>query len=144
MKWHDQWQIISKANNPIKEWLYSMKGNGSTLVDIGAGAGVLSEIAKSQGFKTTSIDTGNTPYVHNLKKDVITLEGEYQYLIAAGFPPLCLPTRLKYTYYIYTTSRVDFKDKYEGKLYYDKEIWIRTNLEPLPHWKDVKALSKLI
>ena len=49
-----------------------------------------------------------------------------------------------YNYYIYTTSRADFKDMYEGNLYYDTGIWIRTNLEPLPHWKDIKALTKLI
>jgi len=134
--WKNHWKTISTSNKPIEDWLYTVDGNGKTLIDIGCGAGYLSEIAIERGFTVTSIDLGNTPYIHNIKKDVKTLEGSYDYLIAAGFPPLHLPQKLKIKNFLYTTSRNDFKIKYPGDLYFSSGIWIKTNLIPLDLWVD--------
>jgi len=134
-KWPNQWKHISPANKPIEDWLNTQNGDGKSLIDIGCGAGYLSEIAIERGFKVTSVDLGNTPYIHNIKEDVMTMTGSYDYLVASGFPPINMPTKLKVKNFIYTTSRDDFKEHYTGNLYYTRGIWIRTNLNPLEHWQ---------
>ena len=91
MNWEEQWQRVSKSNKPIRELLDNIDGHGKTLLDLGCGRGVLSESAIEKGFDVTSVDNGNTPYEKNIKMDAKELNGYWDYIIAAGYPPSQLP-----------------------------------------------------
>ena len=67
MNWEEQWKKVSKSNEPILELLNNLNGENKSLLDLGSGKGILSEIAIKKGFKVTSIDNGNTPYEKNIK-----------------------------------------------------------------------------
>ena len=129
MNWQNQWRSVSLSNRPIIRYLETLKVESLTLLDLGCGKGVLSELAKKKGFIVTSIDLGNTPYKYNLKTDSKTLKGYWDYIIAAGFPPSQLPKNVECNFYIYTTQREDFVEHYPGDLYYDDDIFIKTNIK---------------
>ena len=76
MNWKEQWKRVSKSNKPIIDLLSNINGENKSLLDLGCGKGVLSELAIKQGFKVTSIDNGNTPYEKNIKLDAKELEGD--------------------------------------------------------------------
>ena len=135
MSWKEQWKRVSKCNSPISTLLKELDGKGKTLLDLGCGKGVLSELAIERGFKVTSIDNGNTPYENNIKMDAKLLDGSWDYVIAAGYPPGQLPTKVAANYFIYTTTRKDFEKLYDGDLYIFNNIYIRTNIKPLKNWK---------
>ena len=137
MSWKEQWKRVSKCNSPISNLLKELDGKGKTLLDLGCGKGVLSELAIERGFKVTSIDNGNTPYENNIKMDAKLLDGSWDYVIAAGYPPSQLPTKVAANYFIYTTTRKDFEKLYDGDLYIFNNIYIRTNIKPLKNWKKV-------
>jgi len=137
LNWKEQWKRVSKSNKPIIDLLSNINGENKSLLDLGCGKGVLSELAIKQGFKVTSIDNGNTPYEKNIKLDAKELEGDYDYIIAAGFPPSQLPTKVKCKNFIYTTSRNDFQKMYKGDLYIFDNIYIRTNIKPMKNWKKI-------
>ena len=94
MNWKEQWRRVSKSNKPIIDLLTNINGKNKSLLDLGCGKGVLSELAIKQGFEVTSIDNGNTPYKKNIKLDAKDLEGEWDYIVASGFPPGQLPKKL--------------------------------------------------
>jgi len=137
LKWQEQWKQVSKCNNPIIELLNNLDGENKSLLDLGCGKGVLSELAIERGFKVTSVDSGNTPYKKNIKLDAKRLEGYWDYIIAAGFPPGQLPKKVKCEKFIYTTLRNSFQEHYEGDLYIFNNIYIRTNIIPLKNWKKI-------
>ena len=137
MSWKEQWKRVSKCNSPISNLLKELDGKGKTLLDLGCGKGVLSELAIERGFKVTSIDNGNTPYENNIKMDAKLLDGSWDYVIAAGYPPGQLPTKVAANYIIYTTTRKDFEKLYDGDLYIFNNIYIRTNIKPLKNWKKI-------
>ncbi len=137
MNWEEQWQKVSKSNQPIIDLLTNLNGQSKSLLDLGSGKGVLSELAIERGFKVTSIDNGNTPYKNNTKIDAKDLEGSWDYIIASGFPPGQLPKKVKCKKFIYTTSRNDFEKLYDGDLYIFNNIYIRTNIKPLKNWKKI-------
>ena len=64
-------------------------------------------------------------------------EGEWDYIVASGFPPGQLPKKIKFKYFIYTTSRNDFQKMYDGNLYILDNIYIRTNIKPMKNWKKI-------
>ena len=131
----EQWRTVAPCNTPIIELLHTLEGRGKTLLDLGCGKGVLSELAIERGFKVTSVDIGNTPYEKNLKIDAKSLKGYWDYVIASGFPPKQLPTKVSSEYFIYTTTRKDFEKLYDGELYMFGGTHIRTNITPLPMWR---------
>lgn len=137
MNWKEQWRRVSKSNKPIIDLLTNINGKNKSLLDLGCGKGVLSELAIKQGFEVTSIDNGNTSYKKNIKLDAKDLEGEWDYIVASGFPPGQLPKKIKCKYFIYTTSRSDFQKMYEGDLYILDNIYIRTNIKPMKNWKKI-------
>ncbi len=137
MNWKEQWKRVSKSNKPIIDLLSNINGKNKSLLDLGCGKGVLSELAIKQGFKVTSIDAGDTPYEKNIKLDAKTLEGKWDYIISAGFPPLQFPKNVKCDYFIYATARNDFLKYYKGNLYIFNNIYINTNIKPLKNWKKI-------
>ena len=158
--WKEQWRKVSKSNQPILEFLNTLDGKNKSLLDLGCGKGVLSELAIERGFKVTSVDNGNTPYKNNTKLDTKDLEGEWDYIVAAGFPPSQIPKKVKCKHFIFTTSRTDFanhnfpptdKSKFtnffnltKGDLYISNKIYIRTNLKPLENWKKIDIKESLL
>ena len=120
----------------------------------------MSELAIERGFEVTSVDNGNTPYKNNTKLDTKDLEGEWDYIVAAGFPPSQIPKKVKCKHFIFTTSRTDFanhnfpptdKSKFtnffnltNGDLYISNKIYIRTNLKPLENWKKIDIKESLL
>ena len=129
MRAKDQWKIVSKCNKPILEYLKSCDGTNQTLIDFGCGMGTLSDLARSKGFQVTSIDLGDTPYKFNLKIDARNITEYYDYIIGSGFPPQYLPKKLNCKYFIFSTSRNDFKSKYPGELFiYSKSVFVKTNI----------------
>jgi len=125
----EQWRIKSSANIPIQQFLKKTDGTDLTLLDLGSGIGVLSDLAKKQGFKVTSVDNGNTPYEDTTRVDSRELEGYWDYIVASGFPPVCLPLNVKSKYFIYTTERENFHPYYSGVLYKYKTVFIKTNIK---------------
>ena len=79
--WKEQWRKVSKSNQPILEFLNTLDGKNKSLLDLGCGKGVLSELAIERGFEVTSVDNGNTPYKNNTKLDTKDLEGEWDYIV---------------------------------------------------------------
>ena len=128
------WRTISKANEPILDWLDSMDGDKFDLIDLGCGQGVLSDKAMDRGFTVTPVDYSDVPYRYAIRRDVKEMIGTYDYIIASGYPPSCIGEGIKGTYYMYTTQREDFKDLYPGKEYFYRGVYIKTNIEPLDKW----------
>jgi len=143
LNWVEQWWRVSKSNKPILELLDNTDGYNKTLLDLGCGRGVLSELAIEKGFNVTSIDNGNTPYEKNIKMDAKELNGYWDYIIASGYPPSQLPKKVKCKNFIYTTSRNDFQKMYEGDLYILDNIYIRTNIKPMKNWKKINHQDKV-
>jgi len=131
----EQWKKVASCNTPIVDLLHTLDGNNKTLLDMGCGSGILSDIALERGFKVTSVDIGNTPYKNNLKVDTKLLKGYWDFIISSGFPPGQLPTEVSCKYFIHTTSRKDFENLYDGDLFFFDNTYIRTNITPLPSWR---------
>lgn len=134
------WRTISKANEPILDWLDSMDGNGYSLIDLGCGQGVLSQRAIQRGFRVTSVDYSDVPYSKAIRRDIREMKGRYDYIIASGYPPNCIGEGIKASKYIYTTQRRDFKELYDGIEYFHNSVYIKTNIVPLDKWTIGKSL----
>jgi len=129
IKPENQWRIKSPTYIPIQQFLKKTDGSNLTLLDLGSGKGILSDLAKKQGFKVTSVDNGNTPYESTTRIDSQELEGYWDYIVGSGFPPYRIPLNVQSNYFIYTTEREDYYPRYSGILYKYKTVYIKTNIK---------------